>query len=51
MSDFIMYFDTLNGSLEGKLDAAAKQFKKKRVWYQMNILSEREGIVPWRKLS
>jgi hypothetical protein len=31
MSDFIMYFDTLNGSLEGKLDAAAKQFKKKRV--------------------
>ena len=31
LSDFIMYFDTLNGSLEGKLDAAAKQFKKKRV--------------------
>ena len=29
-----MYFDTLNGSLEKKLDAAAKQFKKKRIWYQ-----------------
>lgn len=23
-SDFLMYFDTLNGSLEGKLNAAAK---------------------------
>jgi len=31
LSDFIMYFDTINGSLEGKLSAAAKKFNKKRL--------------------
>ena len=29
-SDFIMYFDTINGSLENKINAAAKKFNKRR---------------------